>query len=60
MFKSAGFLFTAQTAFKKKNASVWVVNVLFVFWQLIIIYLALDLRLSDDWVSSNSLEQALN
>lgn len=59
MLKSAGFLFTAQTALKKK-ASVWVVNVLFVFWQLIIIYLALNLRLSDDWFSSNSLEQALN
>lgn len=59
MLKLAGFLFTAQTALKK-NASVWVVNVLFVFWQLIIIYLALDLRLSDDWVSSNSLKQALN
>lgn len=60
MLKSASFLFTAQTALKKKKASVWVVNVLFVFWQLIIIYLALDLRLSDDWVSNNSLEQALN
>lgn len=40
--------------------SVRIVNVLFVIWQLIIMYLALDLRLSDHWVSSYSLEQVLN
>lgn len=59
MLKSAGFLFAAQTV-HKGNASAWVVNVLFVFWQLIIIYLAVDLRPSDDWASSYSLEQALS
>lgn len=36
------------------------VNVLFVFWQLIIIYLVLDLRPSEDMVSSYSPEQVLN
>lgn len=36
------------------------VNVLFVIWQLIIMYLALDLRMSDHWASSYSLEQVLN